>query len=627
MSFFQSVTLKPGESLNSLLMRKAEQNGYGTAQALLRDAGLTMKVSYSLDELEQLRLCFELASDELTPWCDGEGRYFAQKSFLRSNHSPVCPACLTADEVAREAWSHLLVTACHTHQTALISQCPQCAQQICHRRRELMRCDCGYDLRRAAAAPASLFSAGLSALMAGASSSACQALPGPLNQLGHEPLLPELLVLLAKAKGQLSEALPVKFRFGSSSSVEDSVAIVSCLESLLGEWPQRFDATLQNQLCNGPGVGLAERIGPWYRGLFSTYSASSFDFLRDRFKALIAEHFDGRLGLSTRAMMFGANNADALQWFSAAEAARLLGVAPDILANLVIKQVVSGRVHQEGKNRFVAIHRSTLEQMTTQRGTYLSATEARHRLNVSKNFFERFIQAGGLRRYMRDERPVLVAGEFRLDEVDAVIKLLTGRLRKKPRVSHAIGIQDISAKHGISNSKIVSVLQDILHGTICPTAQVSSLAGLAGFQFDKADIEQRIRGSDPDVTLSVNHLAQVSGWKPAVIKKWIKGGCLQGMEERHGKATRDVVKVSALIEFLLKFAPTAELSKCMGTQTNYLLQSLRPAKIQCIVPPQEGGGANRGLLLRIEDLARGAQLRQPTMKELVDQLDEKVALC
>ena len=119
---------------------------------------------------------------------------------------------------------------------------------------------------------------------------------------------------------------------------------------------------------------------------------------------------------------------------------------------------------------------------------------------------------------------MLVAGEFRRDEVDAVLKLLAGRLRKKPRTSQAIGIQDISAKHGISNSKIVSVLQDILHGTICPVAHAAELSGLAGLQFDKAEIEQRIRDNDPDVPLSVDHLAQVSGWKPAVIKNGSKVG-------------------------------------------------------------------------------------------------------
>src|SRR3990167_7696184 len=111
MSFFQSVALKPGESLNSQLMRKAELNGYGTAHALLNDVGLTMKASYLPGELEQLRDCFELAEHDLMPASAGHAPYLSQKTFLRSQCSPVCPQCLTDEGVAREAWSHLLVTA------------------------------------------------------------------------------------------------------------------------------------------------------------------------------------------------------------------------------------------------------------------------------------------------------------------------------------------------------------------------------------------------------------------------------------------------------------------------------------------------------------------------------------
>lgn len=320
--------------------------------------------------------------------------------------------------------------------------------------------------------------------------------------------------------------------------------------------------------------------------------------------------------------MFGADNADAMQWFSAAEAARLLGVAPDILANLVITQQIDGRVHQEGKSRFIAVHRSTLDQIAADRASYLSSTEARQRLNVSKNFFERFIQAGGLRRHERNERPVLVAGEFRVEDVDRVIQQLVGRVRKKPRAAQLIGIQDISAKHGVSNSKIVGLLQDILQGTVRPAVHVSSLAGLAGLQFDKEEIEQRVRDNDPDVALSVDDLAQVSGWKAGVIKKWIQGGYLNAVEEQHGKAKRDVVPVSALIEFLLTYSPTAELAKQLNTQSLYLMQSWRPAKIEVIKPPRDSVDGQRGLLVRNADLARAAQLRKPTIRELADQYED-----
>lgn len=253
--------------------------------------------------------------------------------------------------------------------------------------------------------------------------------------------------------------------------------------------------------------------------------------------------------------------------------------------------------------------------------SYLSATEARQRLNVSKNFFERFIQAGGLRRYKRDERPVLVAGEFRVEDVDQVIQRLVERIRQNPRASVRIGLQEISAKHGISNSKIVGVLQDILQGIVRPVAHVSSLAGLAGLQFDKVEIAQRVRENDPDVALSVDDLAQVSGWKAGVIKKWIQGGYLKSIVQTHGKAKRDVIPVSALIQFLLTYSPTAELSKQLNTKTLNMTQSWRPAKIEVITPPQDSVGGLRGLLVRNADLARAAQLRKPTIRELADQFE------
>lgn len=577
-----------------------------------------MKVAYSQAEIEQVGDCFELAHGVLDQASVVQGRYLSQPEFLRKSHSPVCPACLVDDGFAQSAWSHVVVTACPNHRAALLSHCPQCDQSIGLGRPELMRCECGFDFRRAARTHAAEFAIGLSALIADVPSITRETLPDPLNERAFEPLLPSFLVMLAKHQGLRTGVFRAKFRFGGASSVEDSAALVSSLESILGEWPRRFDIIMIEQLTNGGGVGLSMRIGVWFRALFSTYRGASFNFVRDRLTALVAEHFDGRLSISNRALMFGANNTESLQWFSASEAARLLGVAPDIFSSLVINQKVTGRVHQEGNSRFVAVHRKTVDELTRQRASYLSATEARQKLGVSKIFFERYIQAGGLRRYKPAERPILVAGEFLVSEIDAVIAAMAGRVRKKPKVTERIGIQDISAKHGISNSKIISILQDILQGTICPTAHLASLPGLAGFLFDKTEIEQRVRDNDPDMPLSVDHLAQVSGWKSSVIKKWIQGGYLRAVQERHGKTQRDVVPLSALIQFLLTYTPTSELSKELGTKTNYLLQSLRPARIECVVPPQEAGGMQRGLLLRTTDLVQGAQLRR-TFGDVADR--------
>lgn len=168
---------------------------------------------------------------------------------------------------------------------------------------------------------------------------------------------------------------------------------------------------------------------------------------------------------------------------------------------------------------------------------------------------------------------------------------------------------------------IAGILQDILQGIVRPVGHVSSLAGLAGLQFDKVEIAHRVRNNNPDVELSVDDLAQVSGWKAGVIKKWIQGGYLKSIVQTHGKSKRDVIPLSALMQFLLTYSPTAELSKQLNTKTLYLAQSWRPAKIEIISPPQDSKGARRGLLVRNADLARAAQLRKPTIRELAEQLE------
>ena len=112
MSFFQNVALQSGESLNSLLMRKAELNGYGCAQALLGERGLKLAAAYSSPELAQICECFELKEEQLSTTLIGQTHYLGQPSYLRNGHSPVCPECLASDGYAKEAglicWSQLV---------------------------------------------------------------------------------------------------------------------------------------------------------------------------------------------------------------------------------------------------------------------------------------------------------------------------------------------------------------------------------------------------------------------------------------------------------------------------------------------------------------------------------------
>ncbi len=613
----------PDEALHSYLLRLGQGYGLQSVKQLLRAANLKPRLSYDQQQLGALGDEFGLSLDVLTPMNPTHAATtpILNLKFHRAGSSPICACCIREEPYVQAKWDHELVTACPRHGVLLLDECPRCSEPITRERESITHClNCNFSFVDAKTALATDVDLAISALIAGEACSSRQLLPDAL-QFGSAPH--DIATFLTYLATHIQPStLPVRTgRESRPKNIEESRILLGRIWSVLGQWPMAVETFIETRITEGEGRSVHKRVGRWLAVFNKQFDHEVYDFFATLTGRVLASHFDGGLGHSLRARMFGSDAVDALQWFSATEAARLLGVAPDILTSLVVTQQIQGRVHEDIQNRIVAIRRETLDEIAAQRAAYLSATEARRRLNVSKIFFERFIQAGGLRRYKRDERPVLVAGEFRLEEVDQVIHLLAGRVRKNPRGSTRLGLQDISAKHGISNSKIVAVLQDILHGTITPVAHVDSLPGLAGLQFNKAEIEQRIRDNDPDVPLSVDALAQVSGWKPAVIKKWIQGGYLKAVEERHGKAKRDVVTVSALIDFLLTYNPTAELSRRLDTKTQYLIQSWRPAKIEVLVPPQEGTGGLRGILVKNADLARAAQYRKPTIRDLADQLE------
>ncbi len=620
-----TLSLLSDEPLHGYFLRLALANGIPSSTHFLRAAQVRPRLSYGEEQLGRIADTFGLevallaranpASNHVNP--------LLNLRFQRSERSPICPDCVAGSGALRQAWSHDLVTACVEHNRRLVDECPACAEPLKRDRQGLDLCEtCGYDLLQAPREQPTSGELAFSALLASQGHPARQGLPGSLS-VGPAPhTIAEFLQFVATHIQAGPKSLKPR-KEPRPKCVEESRQLIERAWSVLGNWPVALHNFVLGRIRDGAGVGIHKRLGTWYGMLLKEFADEPFRFFGEAVNQVLANHFE-RYGARARSTVLHSADGEPIQWFSAAEAARLIGVAPDILGNLVVNQELPGQVRIEGANRFIAIHRDVVNRVIADRHGFLTATEARGRLNVSKVFFERLMQAGGVRRYDKSERPPLVAGEFRLVEVDQLIaRLVAGVEPRLHSPAQIIGIQDISAKHGVSNARVCSVLQDILHGTIRPIGYVDGMSGLAGLQFDLADIEVRLREGDPDIRLSVDHLAQASGWKPGVIKRWIEGGLLESVQEQHGRARRDVVPLSALISFLLQYTPTAEVSKRLDTKTIYLLKTLQPARVQCVIPPQEAGGANRGLLLRIDDLVRGAQLRKPMVypsdgQEVVD---------
>lgn len=616
------VTLMPfkSESLHGFLIRLAHENLVPSVTHLLKPVGLKPRLSYPDELLARISVEFGLDSGVLEA-CNPAAEYsqpLLNPRFQRALLTPVCPQCLAEQAFLRQAWAHELITACIEHGTRLIERCPNCSEPISLNRAAVAFCGCcGFALAEAPAVLAEDHELGLAALLASAEHPARGALPGALAS-GEAPLtIGEFLRFLA-AHIQLESSGKTTRKVTRPSSLEESRVLINRVWTVLGVWPDTLQQFIHARIQAGEGPGLKKRLGSWYGMLHKEFSDSAYSFFRDELTSIIVQKFDGHINLRLRTI--SPDRQEEKTWLSAGEAARLVGVGEQIFAALVANNTIPGRVQTVGKSRFISVERSVVEQLDAVRKAHLSATDARKRLGVSKVFFERFIQAGGLKRLAKAERPTLVSGEYRLEDVDAVVKLLLSQVTHKAiPAEYSIGIQDISGKRGVSNDRVCSTLQDILHNVVKPVELVAGMPGIAGLRFDRREIQERLDDGQQETVFLITELVRASGWKHECIKAWIQGGYLDTSLEKRGKRWVNVIPLSALIRFMSRYAVLADLAQRSNSKSNWLLQSLRPAEISEAVAPTNATGVRRGILLSVDDLLRGAQLRRsPKLSEIAD---------
>ncbi|WP_342244722.1 TniQ family protein [Pseudomonas sp. OTU5201] len=607
------VILTPAiqEALNGYFLRLAQANLVGSVADLLKAVGLSPRQAYTSAQLAIIAEEFGLDEQELAARNPAAGHLnpLLNLRFQRATKCPVCPQCLAEAPNLNQAWAHDLVTACPAHGVRLIDECPNCTEPVTLSRTGLNGCDgCGFALSDVPVVPADEAELAISALMASVEHGARGRLPGSLGTGAAPGSIGEFLTFLAAHVRADAPAKPRKA--ARPTSLGESRALIERLWSVLGHWPMALEQLVVTRLQEGGGPGLTKRLGSWYGMLHREFADSAYSFFRDALISIVVQHFDGHINLRLRTL--SPEQQQGKSWLSSAEAARLLGVGDQILAAQVVNGAIPGRVHTVGSSRFVSLERSVVEQLDAARRAHLSATDARKRLGVSKVFFERFIQAGGLTRLAKVDRPVLVAGEYRLADVDTVIGQLHQQLRPRPiPVERSVGIQDISARRGVSNDRITGILQDILHGVISPVAVIAGMPGIAGLRFDWREIQARLINEWREPSLLITELVRLSGWKHECIKAWIAGGFLHTSQETRGRRQETVIPLSSLIQFMSRYAVLADLARRAGSKSNWILQSLKPAGIREALAPQTGTGARRGVLLSVDDLLSGAQLRQP----------------
>lgn len=600
MSLIVRLQPHPDESLHGFLRRVGERNLAPSLKAFLASFGVKSRLAYSDTELARLADMLhvdvlDLATRQLAP--DSCNVMLRPKYQIREGHK-VCPWCIAEKPYQRIGWDHALIAACPHHDIQLVSSCVACGQGF-NAAGQLDRCACGQPYAQNPAVAASEQDMALSALLLGVEHPARHSLP-PAFRNGVPPAdLVDLLCLLGKQ-------LTGQSRFRGKATADEMMVKAHTGFGLLWSWPTRFDEALGARLASTEGPGLAKRLGGWYRELHQRYTDSAYDCIRQALVQHLTLNFDGHLNL--RLSTIDPQHLQDKCWLTSEEAGRLIGIGSQLIRSAVTTGEIRGKVTVNGKNRFVSIHRDVVEKVRQDRLQYLTATEVRRRLGVSKAVFEKLMQSGALDRKTKAQRPSLVSAEFLAADVDALVKRLHKGVQLQAVDKSAwVGLQGISSKNGIPDTHICQVLQKILHQEILPVAVIAEVPGIAGLRYDMAEIRRCFEEEQTEPVLSITQLARIRGWKHESIKEWIETGFLRARKEPVNGKSHWVIPLSGLLEFTSEFAVLADLARRNDTKSIWMLRGLVPGGVEPALAPRTGQGTRRGVLLRIDDLVRAAQ--------------------
>lgn len=607
------VLLQPHgqESLSGFLMRVSQRNVVPNAIQLLRSMGVRPRVVYGDDDVLRMAQQLSIPPEKLTLISPSQVSHnpLLRARFQRKRQM-VCPSCIREGGYLRQAWQHDLVCACPHHNVGLIEACPTCHEALTMTRGRVEACDCGQLLANVVAPKASDSELAIAAWLEGVSHPMRKLLPKPWQD-GLPPTdLAEFLDFVGAHLGGTQLTRGDKPRKASRPQMlSDTRERIACLWPLLANWPQGFTAALDQRLQQTEGPGLAKRLGSWYKMLHREFSMLDYDFVRETLAKHVAANFDGQLNL--RLSTIDPKHLEEKCWLSPAEAGRLIGIGSQLLAMAVINGEVPGKASTSGANRYVSLHRDEVEKIRRNRLAYLTATDVRKRLGVSKNLFERLMQAGALPRYSKRQRPALVSAEFREKDVSALVERLCAVIdtRVLP-AEQQLGLHDLSARHGLLPDQISSVLQRALGGRLRPINHLIELPGLAGLRYDRHDVDAVLAECVEETrepTLLITDLVRMQGWKHESILGWIKTGLLNTTQEQRGHQVVTVIPVASLLDFLSRYLVLADAAKRVDSKSNWILRGLIPAGIGAVGAAILPGGGQRGVLLEIDAVLRAAQ--------------------
>jgi hypothetical protein len=584
----------PDESPLGYYRRLAQKNAYESWRDLAHVAGISATPSGLMGNPGHLSSALGLDPAWTTRVAERDVKWRSAHRFLRLQHDAVCPQCLRDAEYLRIEWDHVYVVACHKHRSMLIEHCPRCKEPLSKQRPRIEYCDCGHDLRGHTCEAASDELIWVAQVIGKADVRANWT--GPKLQATSLTPISEMIQTLCTF--HTPSVKGVRRNSSERRRVQDAANFLGALAPLLLNWPAGFHRHVQMRLqaADPAARTLNGALGIWYQRLKrSSLQCPGAPFLQEIINA-VTSYSPFLLSVDgTRSKTGGP-----LKILTLRDAAERLGLRRDTLARAIEKGAVKARNRRFGTRRLMyQIDEAEVLRLENTRCNWIDEAEALKILDVPASVFKILKEVGVVQFDPNWRSDVGKCGPVLIKSLSDLHEGIRSRVDRSCTESDTLALRDISSRRIRDKQELKHLYQAIANGEVCGVGRLPAI-GVGDVRFRREDVARFTGSTVLEAGLSIERLADLTGWHYESISHWIALGLLGHSEiVLRGQKCR-VVLPEHIVAFMRNYLPLADAAKAVGTTASGL--SKRMQAIQPVGAKSVSANTGRGGLIPMSQL-------------------------
>jgi hypothetical protein len=484
-----------------------------------------------------------------------EGQCHKWGRLHRKQSDAVCPACLAeSSPYLRHQWEHTYVTACPNHRIQLVDQCNACGKHLSPERLHIGLCSCGHDLRSLPQIPALPVQQWLSTLIASDGQKSGSIKPA-LHSVNVNVLVKVIRILCLNADPKQPglprhSALP--------KTIAEAVKFLAPLETLQADWPMSFQAHVEERIAAGrqDARTLNTLLGDWYISLRKLCQGTTLEPLLQVIINVAAQKCDCVLGLDSAKTIA----EDATGYVRASDAAKAIGVSISRLHDSIQAGECEHRMRRTGtRGQLFEISCVEVERIQQQRAQWISDVTACELASIPPVVLERMKAADVIRSDIRWREDLMKGGPVGRQSILDLYERMD-RFAEPAAVADGATLTwaELTSRRMGEKQAIESLMKAVANGDVKAVARGRTLGEMA---FLKSDVSQYFGTPLLEAGMSIQQLAESTGWKWESISHWINEGLLASESiQRRGQPCR-VVLPHQLLAFRQSYLPLADLAR------------------------------------------------------------------